>query len=53
MITELRFFHAGMGNYVCANRVIAMIRPGTACGKRILKEAKRTGSFLDCCRDRP
>ena len=53
MTTELRFFHAGMGNYVCANRVIAMITPHTVCGKRILKTAKNTGMYIDACLSRP
>lgn len=53
MITELRFFHAGMGNYVCANRVVSMINPFTACGRRILKTAKQSGTYLDCCHQRP
>lgn len=53
MTTELRFVHAGMGNFVCANRIVAMINPGTACGKRFLKEAKKTGGYIDACLTRP
>lgn len=53
MTTELKFVHVGMGNVVCANRVMAMIRPHTECGKRILKTAKNSGSYIDACLARP
>lgn len=53
MKTELKFVHVGMGNVVCANRILAMIRPHTECGKRILKSAKQTGSYIDACLARP
>lgn len=53
MTTELKFIHAGMGNMVCANRVIAMINPQTACGKRYLKDSKKSGRYIDVCLGRP
>ena len=53
MKTELKFVHVGMGNVVCANRILAMIRPHTECGKRILKSAKQTGGYIDACLARP
>jgi len=53
MTTELKFIHAGMGNMVCANRVIAMINPKTSCGKRYLKDSKTKGTYIDVCLGRP
>lgn len=53
MTTQIKFFHAGMGNFVCANRVVAMINPNTACGRRHLKAAKKDGSYIDCTASRP
>lgn len=45
--TELKFVHVGMGNIANASRIIAMIRPNTQCGKRILKSSKQSGCFID------
>lgn len=53
MMTELKFAHIGMGNIVCASKIIAMIRPNTQCGKRYLKNAKTDGTFIDACLSRP
>lgn len=44
---QLRFTHIGMGNVVCANRVIAIISPRSACGKRYTKTAKTSGRYID------
>lgn len=32
---------------LCANRVEAMLMPGTACAKRLLKAAKGAALYLD------
>lgn len=53
MMTALKFTHIGMGNIVCANKIIAMIRPHSKCGKRYLKNAKETGTYIDACLSRP
>lgn len=47
MTTELKFIHIGMGNMVCANRVIAMIRPDSQAGRRYLEEAKKKKKYID------
>lgn len=53
MMTELKFTHVGMGNVVCASKIVAMIRPATQCGKRYLKTAKTNGTYIDACLGRP
>lgn len=53
MKTDLKFVHVGMGNIVCANRVLCIIRPGTECAKRMLKSAKQSGAYIDACLARP
>lgn len=53
MMTELKFVHVGMGNIANAGRIVAMIRPGSQCGKRILKTAKNNGLYIDACLGRP
>lgn len=42
-----------MGNVLCANKIVAMIRPATQCGKRYLKSAKANGTYIDACLARP
>ena len=44
---EIRFTHIGKGNMVQANRVMAVIRPYTSNGKRIMRQARDSGKFLD------
>lgn len=51
--TELKFVHVGMGNIANASRIVAMIRPGSKCGARILKSAKQSGGYIDACLGRP
>ena len=51
--TELKFVHVGMGNIANACRIVAMIRPGSKCGARILKSAKQSGGYIDACLGRP
>lgn len=47
MVTELKFIHVGMGNMVCANRVIAMVRPDSQAGRRHLEQAKKKKCYID------
>lgn len=47
MTTELKFVHIGMGNMVCANRIIAMMRPDSASGRAMLTDAKKRKRYLD------
>lgn len=45
MPTQL--IHVGFGDYVSANRVLAVIRPGSVPVRRLLEEAERRGLLLD------
>lgn len=47
MTTELKFVHIGMGNMVCANRIVAIIRPDSACGRKTIADAKKKNRYLD------
>ena len=47
MITKLLFAHIGFSNIVCVNKVKAVIRPYLATGRRLTKEAKDRGTFID------
>ena len=41
------FVHVGYGNLVNAEKVTAIIRPNTQCGKRYLKNAKTRKTYID------
>ncbi|MGQ9554256.1 MAG: extracellular matrix/biofilm biosynthesis regulator RemA family protein [Anaerolineae bacterium] len=45
MVTEL--LHVGFGDYITANRILAVIRPGSTPVRRLLEEAERKGLMLD------
>jgi extracellular matrix regulatory protein A len=45
MATEL--IHVGFGDYVSANRILAVVRPGSMPVRRLLEEAERKGLLLD------
>jgi hypothetical protein len=45
MATEL--LHVGFGDYLTANRILAVIRPGSVPIRRLLEEAERKGLLLD------
>ena len=45
MTTQL--LHVGFGDYVSANRILAVIRPGSSPVRRLLDEAERKGLLLD------
>ena len=45
MATEL--LHVGYGDYLTANRIQAVIRPGSVPVRRLLEEAERKGLLLD------
>lgn len=51
-MSPLKFIHVGMGNIACANRIISIIKPDTACGKRYMKNAKTNGSYIDATLNR-
>lgn len=52
-MTPLRFASIGFDSYVCANRILCFINPGTAPARRQLKQAKETDRFLDMTLGRP
>ena len=45
MVTEL--LHVGFGDYIAANRILAVIRPGSTPVRRLIEEAERKGLMLD------
>jgi len=45
MATQL--VHVGFGDYVSANRILAVIRPGSAPVRRLLEEAERQSQLVD------
>lgn len=45
MTTQL--VHVGFGDYVAANRVLAVIKPGSAPVRRLLDEAERRAQLID------
>lgn len=45
MTTQL--IHVGFGDYVAANRILAVIRPGSAPVRRLMEEAERKSLLVD------
>lgn len=45
MMTEL--IHVGFGNFLSANKVVAVIPPNSAPTKRIVQEVKNRGRLID------
>jgi len=43
--TEL--IHAGFGNYIAINRVVAIVTPGSAPIQRLIRDAKKKGNIID------
>lgn len=43
--TEL--VHAGFGNYIAINRVLAIVTPGSAPIQRLIRDAKKRGTIID------
>jgi len=43
--TEL--IHAGFGNFISINRVVAIVTPGSAPIQRLIRDAKKKGSIID------
>ena len=41
------FVHAGFGNYIAMNRVVAIVTPGSAPIQRLIRDAKKKGSIID------
>lgn len=50
---ELKFINVGNGCFVCANRVTSMILPYNTGGRRFLKRAKDTDTFIDTTSNKP
>lgn len=44
---ETRLIHIGLGNYLAANRIVAVISPDSAPVKRIVQEARERGTLID------
>lgn len=53
MLTQLHFCAIGFGHSVCANKVYMVLNPYTNQGRRMVKEAKRDGRWLDATCRRP
>lgn len=45
-MTPLKFVSVGIGHIICANRVIAAIRHDTACGQRVVEQAKKSKKLI-------
>ena len=50
MQTEL--IHVGFGNFIAANRVVAIVSPGSAPIQRKVREGKRKGLIIDITQGR-
>jgi regulator of extracellular matrix RemA (YlzA/DUF370 family) len=44
---ELKLIHIGFGNIVAANRIVAIVNPDSAPIRRIIQEARESGSLID------
>jgi regulator of extracellular matrix RemA (YlzA/DUF370 family) len=44
---EARLINIGFGNIVAANRIIAIVAPGSAPIKRIIRKARERGGLID------
>ena len=45
MAAEL--IHAGFGNYIAVNRVVAIVAPGSAPIQRLIRDGKKKGVIID------
>ena len=43
----MKFFSAGFGNMVCAERIVAIVSPDSAPVKRLVQDAKDSGCAID------
>lgn len=43
----IQFTHVGLNNMVCANRILAIIPPGTVTANRYKRNAKEIKKFID------
>lgn len=43
----MKFFSAGFGNMVCAERIVAIVSPDSAPVKRLIQDAKDGGCAID------
>ncbi|MEE8369799.1 MAG: DUF370 domain-containing protein [Dehalococcoidia bacterium] len=39
--------HAGFGNFIAMNRVVAIVTPGSAPIQRLIRDAKKSGTIID------
>lgn len=39
--------HAGFGNFIAVNRVVAIVTPGSAPIQRLIRDAKKKGNIID------
>ena len=39
--------HAGFGNFIAMNRVVAIVMPGSAPIQRLIRDAKKKGTVID------
>lgn len=49
---DAELIHVGFGNFIAANRVVAIVSPGSAPIQRLVREAKRKGSVRDVTQGR-
>lgn len=47
MFMTTQLVHVGFGDYIAANRVLAVIKPGSAPVRRLLDEAERRSHLVD------
>ena len=43
----MKFFSAGFGNMVCAERIVAIVSPDSSPVKRLVQDAKDSGCAID------
>jgi len=49
---ETALIHVGFGNFIAANRVVAIVSPGSAPIQRLVREAKKKGIIRDITQGR-
>jgi regulator of extracellular matrix RemA (YlzA/DUF370 family) len=49
---ETELIHVGFGNFIAANRVVAIVSPGSAPIQRLVREAKKKGIIRDITQGR-
>ena len=49
---ETELIHVGFGNFIAANRMVAVVSPGSAPIQRLVREAKKKGIIRDITQGR-